>query len=189
MAVTPIQSWPIPTQADVPNGPAQIQALADAAEQQSVMFFPDRNTRNAKIPSPTGGMVAWIDNPGVLVKYDGSTWRTAGTTFVSAPGIHQSLGTPDLGAEVFHAAAYVEVATGADGKFSINFPGSYDLLVSFQYSEADGGGTTLANSYKLYALIDHCSGQSALMQARNVDATGTALANKFVGFTYHAILQ
>jgi hypothetical protein len=42
--------------------------------EQSVMRFADYTARDAAIPSPTEGMVAYLDNLNWLVQYNGSTW-------------------------------------------------------------------------------------------------------------------
>ncbi|CAJ61310.1 hypothetical protein FRAAL2664 [Frankia alni ACN14a] len=74
VGTTSMQGLPYPAQADPPNGPGQIQALAVAVEPRLVMSYADASDRDSKVLTPSGGMVAWLQNPGCHAVYDGSAW-------------------------------------------------------------------------------------------------------------------
>lgn len=76
MPTTPIGGAPYPTGADADDVPADMMALAAWASTAGVMRFADAAARNAAIPSPTAGMVAWLDTPGSLTIRTASAWKT-----------------------------------------------------------------------------------------------------------------
>lgn len=189
MATTsPLQGIPVSEGTDQPNEPAQLSSAVNALEKQIVQVYADTATRNAVLSAPKEGMVCWVKNIDTMQYFDGTAWRAFSDHWGGAPGFGAGP-TPVIGSTKFEFAAYVEAATDAFGKLTLHFPDGFASLIDFQISQADGGGASLAHSYNLYILVDNCSGVSAQIQARNVDATGTALGNKFVGFTYHAVLQ
>ncbi|WP_306318389.1 MULTISPECIES: hypothetical protein [unclassified Streptomyces] len=71
---TPISSLPYPQATDPADLPTHLKALADTADARLVMRFPDTATRDAKLPAPVAGMIAWIGTPGRMMYYTGTTW-------------------------------------------------------------------------------------------------------------------
>ncbi|MER7623958.1 hypothetical protein [Streptomyces sp. NPDC126503] len=76
MPTTPIGGAPFPAGPDSDNVPADLQALAVWASTRVTMRFADAAARNAEIPAPTPGMVAWLDNPGAVTIRTATAWRT-----------------------------------------------------------------------------------------------------------------
>ncbi|MFE1111203.1 hypothetical protein ACFW5U_35705 [Streptomyces rochei] len=76
MPTTAIGGAPYPAPDDADNVPADMQALAEWASTRVRMNFPDAAARNAAIPSPTAGMLAWLDTPGALTIRTATAWRT-----------------------------------------------------------------------------------------------------------------
>lgn len=191
MAITsPVQSFPIAEGTDAPNEPAQLAAAVNAIEKQVVMVFPDVATRNAKLTGVNAakeGMVCWIKNTDSIIYFDGATWRSFGDYWLDqTTGIGPGP-APVIGKTKFEVADYHEDSTGDDGKLFIPFPSGFTSLVSFQLSEADGGSPLMANHFNLYILPSSSDASHGHVQARNND--GTAMGSKWVGMTYHVVLQ
>lgn len=189
MATSPLQGFPLSVGTDAPNEPAQLSNAVNAIEQQTVQVYPDLTTRNAKLSGALAkeGMVAWIKSSKSMLYYDGTTWHSFGDYWLNNTG---GIGTgppPVIGTTKFHVADYHEDSTASDGKLFIDLPTGFTSLLDIQISEADGGSPLMAVHFNLYILPSTSNATHIHIQARNND--GTALGGKFVGMTYHAILQ
>lgn len=135
MATTANQGLPYPALTDSPNGPTQMQALAQAVETKLVMVFADATTRDQKISAPVAGMLAYLTNPGVYVWYNGSSWVPLGIitqpAFVSvSPGLDISAGNSN--SQTFNITVPPLTST---------ITGSVTFDVSVNFSNAAGGST------------------------------------------------
>jgi hypothetical protein len=59
------------------NGGTQTVGLTDAFIGQTVRSYANASARAAAIPSPTEGMVAYLNDSNLLSIYDGSNWKTS----------------------------------------------------------------------------------------------------------------
>ncbi|MEU1497243.1 hypothetical protein [Streptomyces sp. NPDC005732] len=59
---------------DAPDIPKAISDLAAGVIPRTAMRFASATTRGATITSPVAGMLAWLNDVGLLTVYDGSTW-------------------------------------------------------------------------------------------------------------------
>jgi hypothetical protein len=75
---TTVNALPYPAADDAPNGPSQIGALAQALDNKLVPRFTNATARNAAIPSPVNGQMAWTTGDKRLWVYDGSAWVYVG---------------------------------------------------------------------------------------------------------------
>ena len=57
---------------------------------QSVMRFATTSSRDTNIPSPTEGMVVYIDADNSLLVYTGASWEGIGSTITSFPATNLS---------------------------------------------------------------------------------------------------
>lgn len=71
---SPLQNLPIPESTDAANAPAQISALAQAAEKKLVMTFASESARDAAITSPVQGMTCFITGADIYTTRIGSAW-------------------------------------------------------------------------------------------------------------------
>lgn len=78
MANTPIAALPYPALTDSPNGPSQVQALANAVDTQVVPRFSTTTTRDAAITAPVAGMECWTTTPATHWYYSGTAWIVRG---------------------------------------------------------------------------------------------------------------
>lgn len=76
MPTTAIGAAPYPAPDDADDVPGDLQALAEWASTRGVMRFADAAARDAAIPSPVAGMVAWLDTPGAVTVRTATAWRT-----------------------------------------------------------------------------------------------------------------
>lgn len=72
--VTPMQSFPFPTDADDPDIPGDLEALANAIERRVVGVYANAADRDSKIPSPQTGQFAYLIGTNELTVYQGATW-------------------------------------------------------------------------------------------------------------------
>lgn len=87
-ATEPVQGGPYPLPADPPDGPNQMAAIVTWAAGRTVMRFATTAARDAALPTPTAGQLAYITGTGVLQFYSGSTWvAVAGTGAWQSPTI------------------------------------------------------------------------------------------------------
>lgn len=104
MATSPILGYPLPNSGGTDQVPADLLTLTTALEKNQVMPFASASARDAKISSPSGGMVAWLTSPGKFVYYDAiaatwmdlfnpGTWDTWTPTLQSTGGTAFSLGS------------------------------------------------------------------------------------------------
>ncbi|MFI5808968.1 hypothetical protein [Streptomyces sp. NPDC051561] len=98
MPVTPIGAAPYPAGADADAVPADLMALAVWASTRVNMNFATAAARDAAIPAPTQGMIAWLQTPGSLTVRTATGWRTlwsqlAWTDVVLSSG-YETYGTP-----------------------------------------------------------------------------------------------
>ncbi|MFK0187391.1 hypothetical protein ACIQV1_24660 [Streptomyces rubiginosohelvolus] len=75
---TPLSGLPYPQSSDPADLPAQLQTLAQALDGRTVLRFGTATERDAKIPTPVAGMVAWTASPPRLTHYTGSAWAPVG---------------------------------------------------------------------------------------------------------------
>ena len=72
---TPVQDLPYPDENSKINSTDEyIRNLAFALETKLVMSFPSSVERAAEIPTPTEGMVAWLQGSNKLTLYNGTAW-------------------------------------------------------------------------------------------------------------------
>jgi hypothetical protein len=70
VATSPVLGLPLPNSTSTDQVPADLLTYSSAAELYFVGRFANSSTRDTKITSPTGGMVAWLVSPGKFVYYD-----------------------------------------------------------------------------------------------------------------------
>lgn len=70
MATSPITGVPLPNTTSTDQVPADLLTAFTAAEKLWIGSFATASARDTKIPSPVGGMVAWLVSPGKFVYYD-----------------------------------------------------------------------------------------------------------------------
>ncbi|WP_434594976.1 hypothetical protein [Streptomyces sp. A5-4] len=75
---TPLSNLPHPQPSDPADLPAHLQSLAQSLDGRTVMRFGTAADRDAKLPTPVAGMVAWIASPPRLTHYTGSAWLPVG---------------------------------------------------------------------------------------------------------------
>jgi hypothetical protein len=146
-----------PASTDEPNGPVQIQALADDVEDQLARAFPcTSGTR------PTGigdGFLIWETDTKLLLAYDlatttwtgvgsgsggggggstaGGTW-TAGTSAQSIPNAANTIVA--FGTAVGSPTGVTRAASGAGHKFTLGSSGVWAVHATLRYASAAAGG-------------------------------------------------
>lgn len=139
MATSPIYGLPLPDTTSTDQVPADLLTYVTAAEKFFVGQFANASARDTKIPSPVGGMVAWLTSPGKFVYYDGglAAWvdlfnPQAWATFT--PTLRTLGGTA------------IPLGTGATqiGRFQV-----YGKTCNFQVSWVFGSGLTGISSGQL----------------------------------------
>lgn len=110
--LTPMGSLPYPEASDVADVPAHVQSLAEAIDGRTVLRYPDAATRDARITSPVGGMVVWLDNPGKLYHRVGSQWAP-----VTPPSVHKAV----AGGGTTVSTTYVETLSTSADPMSVTF--------------------------------------------------------------------
>lgn len=73
----PIQGLPYPDGSTLPDGPAQIKALADAVAPKLMMVFATTSARDVAITSPSAGMRCFVGSGSAMAEYvhNGTAWR------------------------------------------------------------------------------------------------------------------
>lgn len=79
MPNTTLQPLPYPALSDPANGPAALQALAQAAESRLVMRFASATARDAAVTAPVEGMVCWVTSDYTLYLYQTGRWNALGS--------------------------------------------------------------------------------------------------------------
>lgn len=98
MTASPILAWPLPAASDAPDGPAQMLALATAAEKYAVMRFASTIARDAAIPAPVNGMVCLTTDYGILWRRTASAWVVANVpAFASTAARDTAIPAPTAG--------------------------------------------------------------------------------------------
>lgn len=72
----------------------QIRDAVLAIEPKLNMVFANSSDLATRVPSPTEGMVAWMQDANVLQVYDGSSWKRV---YPSSPAIYSGSGAPSSG--------------------------------------------------------------------------------------------
>jgi len=92
-ATEPIQAGPYPVPSDAPDGPNQMSAIVAWTAGRLNMRFASTTTRDAAIPTPTEGMVAYTGTGAALTEwlYKNAAWQD--TTFNARPvtGVNMAL--------------------------------------------------------------------------------------------------
>lgn len=91
MPNTTNQQLPYPASSAAPNVPADLQTLAQSVEKKVVQVFASAADRSTRMPSPTEGMMCWLQDVNRFDYYTGSTWarvaeRIGDGAFDNAPG-------------------------------------------------------------------------------------------------------
>lgn len=74
MPTTANQQLPYPASSAAPNVPADLQALGQAAEKKVVQVFASATDRTTRMPSPTEGMLSWLQDKNRFDYYTGAAW-------------------------------------------------------------------------------------------------------------------
>lgn len=81
---TPISSLPRPGTGDPPNAPAQITELTNSLDTKVVPKFASASSRNATIPAPIAGQLAYLTDSNTLTVYNSAIGQWC--NFYSTPG-------------------------------------------------------------------------------------------------------
>jgi hypothetical protein len=135
VANTLIASLPYPALGDSPNGPAQIQALATAADSQVVPRYATTAARDAAITAPVAGQVCWTTTPATHWYYSGAAWVIAGGSTwarcrlrrAANQSIPNNVSTTftwdtedqDSGGYITVSSTTITIPTGLDGSYDI----------------------------------------------------------------------
>ncbi|MGY0485675.1 hypothetical protein [Streptomyces sp. WG-D5] len=134
---TPVSSLPYPQATDPADLPAHLKALADAADGRLVMRFPDTATRDAKLPAPVAGMVAWIGTPGRMMYHTGTAW----VPIAPVPVYRVNVDDGDTA-----STSYVETLSNAGGDpmaATFTVPASGQVIVTVgSYIRSSASGTS-----------------------------------------------
>ncbi|MFE9398198.1 hypothetical protein [Streptomyces flavidovirens] len=138
---TPLSNLPYPQASDPADLPANLQSLAQSLDGRTVLRFATTAERDAKLPTPVAGQVAWIASPGRLMNYTGSVWVPVGAVPVFR--VNSDGGTTT-------STAYVETLTSATGDpmnavFTVPASGSVIISVGcYMFSSATNVGTYMS---------------------------------------------
>lgn len=127
MATSPILGLTLPNTTSTDQVPADLMTVFTAAEKFFVGSFASSSTRDTKIPTPVGGMVAWLVSPGKYTYYDAilAGWRdlmnpNAWTTFT--PTLQTSGGTAfTLGGGSTQIGRYQQIGKTVNFQCTWNF--------------------------------------------------------------------
>lgn len=103
---SPLQNIPLPIGTDAPPDiPLVMAAIVGAIEKKLVMVFASEIVRDASIPAPTDGMIAYISANQRLDIYDGVSWRPM--LDIVVPAVHAYVsGTQTVPANAWYAVSY-----------------------------------------------------------------------------------
>lgn len=137
MPSTPIAALSYPALTDSPNGPSQVQALANGVDTQVVPRFATTTARDAAITAPVAGMVCWTTTPATHWYYSGTTWivrggsaygrcrlrRVANQSIPNGAATAISWDTEDLdnGGYITATSATILIPTSLDGYYGVTF--------------------------------------------------------------------
>lgn len=86
--------------------------------------YADATARAASTPFPQAGQITWLDDPGVLERFDGADWRQLG----EAPRVWAD--GPAAGTPTSPAVKVVEVLAPFAGTFIVHMTGDVQLLAA-----------------------------------------------------------
>lgn len=77
-SATPLQAFPTPRDADDPDVPGDVYALAVAIEKKVVGVYASAAARNSTITAPANGQVALLSDTRAITVYNSTTttWQT-----------------------------------------------------------------------------------------------------------------
>ncbi|MDJ0465186.1 hypothetical protein [Streptomyces sp. H27-C3] len=138
---TPLSNLPYPQPSDPADLPAHLQSLAQSLDGRTLLLFGTTAERDAKLPTPVAGTVAWIASPGRLMNYTGSAWVPVG----AVPVFRVNLDGGDT-----KSVTYAETLTNAGGdpmRASFTVPASGQVIVTvgcYMFSSATGVGSYMS---------------------------------------------
>ena len=122
-----------------------LDTRVDAADAQGVRAFADASARDTAIPSPTEGMVTYLDDTNEVLKYDGSAWSSVAPEPTPLDSVEVITATnaswtvPSLGTSIVRVTA-VGGGGGANGSGGTPNAGSGGDTSFGAYGTASGGG-------------------------------------------------
>lgn len=146
---SPLQNIPLPIGTDAPpDVPLMMAAVVGAMEGKLVMVFASVALRDASIPAPTEGMVAYIVDGQRLDIYDGTSWRPMLDIVVPACHVYV-VGTQTVPTDTWRAVAFdtenydtaamhgsvhpTRVTVPSTGLYQVNSSGVYSFSQASQY--------------------------------------------------------
>ena len=91
---TPAQGFPVMSETDYPDIPADVLSLATAIEKRVVGVYNDTTDRSTKVPSPQEGQVAYLKDTNTFTYYDGAAWQAM---FQQPPSFTSGTSVPSSG--------------------------------------------------------------------------------------------
>lgn len=156
---TTIQALPYPTASDAPAGHTQMLSLAQALETKLVMIFSSSTDRGTKVPSPTEGMIAWLQDVNRFDYYTGSVW----TPLVA--GVELGYAEDTAGADGSGGSALADIG-GASVSFTLGTARKVNLTGKVVI------GSTVSGDVALITLCD--SSNTAIVRSGDVGCVSSA---------------
>ncbi len=121
MATTPNGLY-YPLLSDAPNGPSQMQQLAQSADHKIIGSYATAAARTAAITSPTTGDVTYRADAGLLEQWNGTAWVPVDMQMFGTVAAVVGTAPAPNGALFKIQAGTVSVNTNASALASFNFP-------------------------------------------------------------------
>lgn len=124
MPTTPINGLRKPARSDSPDGPLQISNLADDVDSRLVGRFATTTERDAKIPSPTDGMICYVAADDYYYERVNGAWVKR-TNFGGFSGTVSAGVVPAAGRQLLTKVVRDSVSFNSLGEATVTFPGSF----------------------------------------------------------------
>lgn len=121
MATTP-NGLTYPTLTDQPNGPGQLQGLAESVDARYGLTVANFAALSG-IASPFAGMRVWCTAEKIDATYDGSAWQLSADVFTGTEDMFLG-STPPAGTRKITLAGSDVITSNGSGEVGINYPNS-----------------------------------------------------------------